>query len=805
MFRNYLKIGFRSLRKQPFQTTIFISGLALGLTAFLFLQQYTAFEKSYDDFHYASDQLYRVTTDQLVNGKIDTRDAMSFAGTASMFIEEVPEVINATTTYKTERMVFRKRNQPIEELNVIAVDTNFLDLFAYSVLEGDKKTMLSSPFSIVLTKTQAAKYFGEENPIGKTIEDLDEFNQAFTVTGIIEDIPENTHYHFDILVSLSSYQEDLEEYGWDGYNYYSYVLLDASATLAKVEQKLPALAKKYIGEDDQLFFNLQPVKDIHLHSDFTFEPQVHGSAKAVNFLSIISIFILLIAWINYINLSTAKAVERAKEVGLRKVVGAQQKQLIGQFFFESLLINLFGAVAALLLAFALTPYFNGLVGNTVIGNVFVNASFLGQLAIFFVIGTVATGFYPAIVLSSFQPINALRGAFSRTPKGVFLRKLLVVVQFAASLLLIASTVIIYKQVNFLTATKMGMDTTHVIGFERPAREDMTRAAYLSKIRTFENALLTKPGIKRVGGIQNMPGGESFDINSMSGAVSIPGKTDIVKSTVYLTGADDNYLDVLNIATLAGRNFDREIAADSNAVMVNTAFLNLLNIPDPNQVVGELLQLREGPNAARLPIVGVIDDFNRSSLKQQVEPTIFYYTQTPPRSVVKLSGEQMTSQLDFIQATYRDMFPNSPFAYTFLDERFAKIYAADRRFGIIFLNFSVLAIFVACMGLLGLSSYLALQRTKEVGIRKVLGASVQGIVLLFFRDFLWLILIAVLIGIPITYLGMSEWLAGYAHRIAFPWWVLSGAVLTLISIAFLTVSYQTWRLAIMNPTSTLRQN
>lgn len=805
MFRSYLKIGFRSLRKQPFQTTIFISGLALGLTAFLFLQQYTAFEKSYDDFHYAADQLYRVTTDQIVNGKIDTRDAMSFAGAASMFIEEIPEVINATTTYKTERMVFRKRNQPIEELNVIAVDTNFIDLFAYSVLQGDPKTMLSAPFSIVLTKTQAEKYFGAENPIGKTIEDLDEFNQAFTVTGVIEDIPENTHYHFDILVSLASYQEDLEENGWDGYNYYTYVLLDAGATLAQVEKKLPALAKKYIGEEDQLFFNLQPVKDIHLYSDFTFEPQVHGNARAVKFLSIISIFILLIAWINYINLSTAKAVERAKEVGLRKVVGAQQKQLIGQFFFESLLINLFGAMAALLLAFALTPYFNGLVGNTVVHNVFLNASFLGQLAIFFLIGTVATGFYPAIVLSSFQPISALRGAFSRTPKGIFLRKLLVVVQFAASLLLIASTVIIYQQVDFLTNTKMGMDTTHVIGFERPAPEDMSREAYLSKIRAFENALLAKPEIKSVGSIQNMPGGESFDINSTSSGVSIPGQTDIIKSTVYLTGADDHYLDVLNIDLLAGRNFDREIAADSDAVMVNAAFLKLLNIADPSLAVGELLQLREGPNAARLPIVGVIDDFNRSTLKEQVEPTIFYYSETAPRSVVKLSGEKVAEQLDFIQTTYQEMFPNAPFAYTFLDERFAKIYAADRRFGSIFLSFSILAIFVACMGLLGLSSYLALQRTKEVGIRKVLGASVQSIVLLFFRDFLWLILIAVVIGIPVTYLGMSEWLAGYAHRIAFPWWVLSGAILTLVGIAFLTVSYQTWRLAILNPTSTLRQN
>lgn len=805
MFRSYLKIAFRNIRKSPFQTFIFVSGLALGLTAFLFLQQYTVFEKSYDDFHYASDRLYRVTTDQLVNGNIGTRDAMSFAQSGPMLLEELPEVVNYTTTYKTERMVFRKRNQPIEELHVIAADSNFLDLFAYQIIEGDKETMLSAPMSIVLTRTQAEKYFGAENPMGKSVEDLEEFNQPFTVTGIIEDIPPYTHYHFDILVSLTTFQEDMDDDSWDGYNYYTYVLLDKNADLSQVNKKIPALCRKYLGEETQLRFNLQAIKDIHLYSDFTFEPQVHGSAKAVKFLSIISIFILLIAWVNYINLSTAKAVERAKEVGLRKVVGAQQKQLIGQFFIESVIINSLGALAALGLAFCLTPYFNDLVGSVVIDNVFFNLSFLKQLAFFFLFGTIVTGFYPAIVISSFRPITALRGAFSRTPKGIFLRKFLVVVQFSASLLLIASTAIIYQQVNFITTLEMGMDPTHVIGFERPGSGEMSREAYLSKITTFENTLLAEPGIQSVGGIQNMPGGESFDINSMSNSVSIVGKTDFIESTIYLTGADDNYFNVLDIKTIAGRNFDRDIAADSSAIIVNASFLKFLNISDASSVVGELLQFGKGEGAMKLPIIGVINDFNRSSLKEQVEPTVFYHTLTPPKSVVKLNGEQLAENLDYIQNTYREMFPNSPFAYAFLEERFAKIYAKERRFGHIFLIFSMLAIFVACMGLFGLSSYLATQRMKEVGIRKVLGASVKSIVFLFFRDFLWLILIAILIGIPITYLGMSEWLAGYAYRISFPWGGLLIATITLIGVAFLTVSYQTWRLAILNPTMTIRQD
>lgn len=804
MFTNYLKIAFRNLRKQPLYTLIFISGLAIGLAAYLSLNQYTAFEKSYDTFHEDSEDLYRLTTDQYVNGEIQTRDAMSYAPAGPAMREELPEVINYSTSYKTEWMVFRKQNEPIEELNVIAADSNFLTLFNHQIIAGDRTKMLSEPMSIVLTQSQARKYFGEEDPLGQTIEDLDRFREMFTVTGIIADVPGNTHYHFDILVSLASFQENVEDDAWDAYNYYTFLKLDKNADPAAVARKLPALSKKYMGEADQLFFNLQPVRDIHLHSDFTFEPQEHGSARAVWFLDIISIFILLIAWVNYINLSTAKAVERAKEVGLRKVVGANKKHLIAQFFTESFLINLAGAGLALLVAIIVAPYFNEIVGKEVLDNIIFQGDFLLKLGGFFLLGTLITGFYPAIVLSSFMPITALRGNYGRAKKGAFLRKFLVVVQFSASLLLIASTIIIYKQVTFMTSRELGMNTKQVLGLEKPAFGDISREAYISRIDAFEQRILARAGINAVGGIQNMPGGSSFDINSMSGGIRIAGSDDIQHSTVYLTGADDNYFDVLNANILSGRNFDRELAADTMAFIVNAAFLKLMNVTDTNSLVGSFVQFGREADATRYPVVGVVNDFNRSTLKDEVEPTIFYHNPTTPRWVIKLSEDHITDNVAFIQRTYQEMFPDTPFSYSFLDERFEAIYAGDKRFGNMFLYFSLLAIFVASMGLFGLSSYMALQRTKEVGIRKVLGASVGSIIILFFRDFLVLIIIAVLVGVPLTYLGMNGWLAGYAHRISFPWWVLSLAILSIIGLAFFTVSYQSWRLALLNPTETIRQ-
>lgn len=803
MIKNYFKIGLRNLLKHKSYSTIHVLGLALGLAAFLLINQYTTFEKSYDRFHPKIEQLYRLTTDNITDGVMQARDAMSFAPSGAALQEELPEVIGHTTTYKTWRIILRKEGQPVEEEMVIAADSNFLQLFNYPLVKGNAETLLREPNTIVLTQSQARKYFGDADPVGQIIEVLDPINRPFKVTGILEDTPRNTHYKFDMIISLSSIQERVEQDAWNDYNYYTYLLLDEQAQIERLRAKLPALSKKYLSEESDLVFNLQPVKDIHLHSNFTFEPEIHGSARATRFLDIISIFILIIAWVNYINLSTARAVERAREVGVRKVVGARKKQLIGQFLTESLLINFLGAVLALTFVQLLAPYFHSLVGNTILTDVLTNTSLLLKLGLFFLLGAFVAGFYPALILSSFQPIGVLKGSFGRSKQGVSLRKVLVVVQFAASLILIANTVIVYQQVRYITSRDMGIDIDRVVGFPNPRPSQEERAQFENKYQTFLDELQRLDGVEKVASISNLPGGGSADISSSSGGIRIVGKTERLSSTVYLASMNDQYRDALDIELIAGRNFNREFATDTSGVVVNMALLKKLNINDPASVINERIQFGRNENNTKFQIVGVFGNYNRSSLKNDVEPTVFFYQEAASNTVAKLSDGPIAANIDRVEATWQQFFPETPFEYTFLDQRFEKLYLEDKKFGFLFANFALLAIIVASMGLLGLASFLSIQRTKEVGVRKVLGASVTNIILLFFKDFVWLIVVAAVIGLPLIYLGMNEWLNGYAYRIDFPWWALVFSVIVVGLLAFITVSYQTYKVAVLNPARTIR--
>ncbi len=803
MLQNYLKIGFRNLLKHKFSTFIHIFGLAIGLAAFLLINRYTSFERSYDTFHTNPDNLYRLTTDNIVNGQLQVRDAMSFAPSGKVLTDDVPEITGYTTTYKLENLIIRKDAVPLEEQMVVAADSNFLRYFHYPLIAGNAETALSQPNSLVLSEEMALKYFGSTDVIGRSLEVLGRFNRSFDVTGVFAEARQNTHYKFNLLISLGSIQDQIENDEWNGFNYYTYLDIQPGADIAALEKKIEPLAEKYIGENSQLYFNLQPVTDIHLHSDFTFEPEIHGSAKAVRFLSIISIFILVIAWVNYINLSTAKAVERAREVGLRKVVGAKKQHLLGQFFLEAVLINLLGAVTALVLVQLALPYFHTLVGKTIVTSAWSDPGLLRQLALFFVIGIFAAGFYPALVLSSFRPLEVLRGRFSKSQKGQLLRKSLVVIQFAASLILIANTLIVYRQVNYLMGRDKGIDIDRVVGISNPRVSQQERDQYRIKYKAFKDELERVPGIAQVGSMSNVPGGGSSDISSNSGGARIVGLTDRVHTTIYINTIDDQATDLLDMDLLYGRSFHEDIKSDTMAVIVNEALLQKLNVPDPSKVINERLMFGENADNDKYPVVGVISNFNRSTLKNHVEPTVFFYRERSSNTLVKLGDTDLSTAMAGIENTWNSFFPNDPFNYTFLDQRFEKLYMEDRKFGWLFANFSILAIFVASMGLFGLSSFLALRRTKEIGVRKVLGASVGSIVLLFFREFLWLVLYAVIIGVPLVYFSMDPWLSGYAYRIDFPWWILVVSALTVTLFAFMTVGYQNFKVAQLNPATSIR--
>ncbi|MGK7390538.1 MAG: ABC transporter permease [Candidatus Cyclobacteriaceae bacterium M2_1C_046] len=803
MFRNYLKISSRNLLRYKLFTAINILGLVIGLSSFLLINEYVNYEKSYDQFYKGSENIYRLSTVQYINGEIGVKDAMTFHPAARSVKEEIAGVSDFTVTFKFNQIYIRKGESVIEEDKVISADSSFFEVFDHRIISGSKAQMLSGPDQLVLTRSKAKFYFGDKDPVGETLELLGSFNRTFKVTGVIEDIPENTHYKYNIIMSDESIKDRGDYDKWNAFNYYSYLKVEDDLSVEAINDQLIDLSVKYLGENTNNRFYVFPAEDLHLHSDFTFEAEIPGSAKAVKFLMIISLFILLIAWINYINLSTARAVNRAKEVGIRKVIGAYKGQLITQFLMEALLVNLLASMVALLTCEMLAPFFNQLVGKEVLTNVWNHPSFLTNLLIFFIIGTIVSGFYPAMVLSGFKPVLVLKGKFKSSKGGSRLRKGLVIIQFAASIILIAATFTVYRQLNFIQGRDLGISTDYVVGFELPQVSRDQRESHNSKVQTFKNVLSNHNAIETVGGTSSLPGGGNADISSSSGKVRIVGKTDKVPGTTYLQYIDDQYLNAVDMQLLAGRNFDRKRTEDSLVIMVNEAFFTKFNITDKRSMLNERIQFGDNDKNRKFEIIGIVKDFNRTSLRSTVEPTVFVPQYSSGNIAMELNPDSYREGLIFLEKTWKEFFPDTPLSYSFLDDRFASLYEQDQRFGKVFGTFAVLAIFIATLGLFGLSSFMAVQRTVEVGVRKVLGASVINIITIFFKEFLILLLVAGIVSIPLIYFAMSEWLSNYAYRIEFPWLFSFAALAIVVVFALSTVGYQIYKVAILDPVKTLK--
>ena len=799
MLRNYFKIGARNLAQQKLFTFINVIGLAFGLTAFLLINEYVKFERSYDSQFEKSSQLYRVATVEKINGVAHTKDANAYSLSANVLFDDLPEVVGFTSTYKFDGLTFRMGDKVFRESNIVTADTNFLDLFTHKVLLGSKADMFKEPYSVVLTKSKAEFYFGNETPIGQTIDILDNYNRPFKVTGVLEDVSDNTHYKFEILVSHRSIESNWDFGSWNANNYYGYVILEKGINYLDLEEKLAQLSKKYLGENTDSFFDLFPIQGIHLKSDYIFEPEATGNATAVDFMALISIFILFIAWVNYINLSTARALQRAKEVGLRKVIGAFKSQLIVQFLLEALMVNSVAALLALIIAEASLPYYNSLIGTELTDHIWNYLPFLQNLMLFFIVGTFISGFYPAVVLSSFKPAVVLRGTFSKSKAGTNLRKSLVVFQFVASIVLIAGTLIVYKQLKYMADKDIGISIDYVIGFLLPEVDREQRKAHKVLINSFKEELKNHSAVDVVGGTSNLPGGSAVDINTTTDAVRIVGITEEKDGITYVQWNDDFFLDAVGMQLLAGRDFDRKIISDSSAIMINEAFLQKFNISNPDSVLNHKMEIWGG----EFNIIGVVKNYSRMSLKSAVEPTMFMPDLTPNNLVVKLKPAQYQAGLEFIESKWKAFFPDSPLDYTFLDQRFKRLYQQDERFGQVYLIFSVLAILIATLGLFGLSSFMAIQRTKEVGVRKVLGASIPSIITIFYKDFIILLSISALLAVPAVYYSMSLWLETYAFRIEFPWLLAVVSILIVTFFALITVGWQTFKVAVLNPANTLK--
>jgi putative ABC transport system permease protein len=817
MLKNYFKTAWRNLGKNKVFSFINIAGLAIGMAACLLILQFVNFELSYDQFNKNVSDIYRVYNDRYQNGKLIQHGTITYSAIGKAMQSDYPEVINHTRVFPWGNNIITCDNKKFGDQNVTAVENSFLSMFSYRLIAGDYGTALKDPYSVILTQTAAHKYFAvPDNNInsilGKAII-IGRDSLPYKITGVSMDVPENSHLQFDILVSYVSMLSGKDPYKQADYDFtdsdfWHYIQLRHGTDYKALQAKLAAFSQKYfqgnkISGSVEKFY-LQPLARAHLYSDFEYEIGKTGSATVVLGLLIIALFIIVIAWVNYINLSTARSSERAREVGVRKVTGATRAQLIRQFLTESLLINMIALILAALSVIILQPAFNALIQHKLsfsflfqksLGGYSITIGLLGLMAA----GIFISGFYPAFVLSSFKPILVLKGKFSASKKGIVLRKGLVIGQFAITVALIIGSFIVYKQIKYMNEQELGMNIDQMIVVNPPLLSNFD-SAFMARENSFKQEVRQIASVKGVTTSNTVAGNEmarDFDIR----------RTDDNSGnhfTLRRMGADYDFINVYAIKLLAGRNFSRvDYNPDYNKlhnILLNASAVKLLGFKSNEDAVEKSIMRGD----KKWDVVGVINDYHQKSLRYPLEPLLlmpFYGTYNPIS--IKLNTANITATVAAIKAKYAEFFPGNLFDYYFLDEKFNQQYKNDQLFGKAFSIFAGFAVFIACLGLLGLSLFATAQRTKEIGVRKVLGASVSNIVLLLSKDFIQLVIIAFVIASPVAWFVMHRWLQDFAYRINIEWWVFAIAGILAIVIALATISFQAIKAAIANPVKSLR--
>ncbi|MBK0381063.1 ABC transporter permease [Mucilaginibacter segetis] len=792
MIKNYFKIALRNLWRHRGFSFINIAGLSVGITACFFIFMYVSFELSYDDFHSKGDRIYRIVTDIKTPSETINTSSTSWAF-APAIKADFPQV-EAFVRVSGGSFLVRKDNVKFQEDNTLFADSTFFSVFDFKLLKGDPKTALTQQASLVFSETAAKKYFGDKDPVGQTVLVTGDAIPA-VVTGVMEDMPENSQIKADMLISMSTltqkFNKGLDDQ-WGNYGATSYLLLKPGVNYKSFEAQLPAFMEKRNGTEakqSQMFATLflEPLKDVYLHS--TRSGQQSGSINNVYVFSIVAVFILLIACINFINLTTARSVERAKEVGIRKVVGAAKGELAGQFIGESIILCLFAFIITIILSVLLLPTFNQLAGKTVSPGVFSNAYYILSLfGISVGIGLLA-GIYPALVISSFKPVLVLKGRFSTGNKGSLLRKSLVVAQFSISIALIIGTIIVYNQMDFMQNRDLGFSKDQTIVLD--TNGDPAKDAFKQSVKEI-------PGVKSAALSSSIPGGGNM--GAYSEIENSKGDLQIANLDLYYV--DFDYIKQYNIKMVAGRAFSRDFLKTdtTQAMILNEEAVKLFGYTSPQQAIGRRFKQwgREGK------IIGVMKDFHYRSLQEKIKPLSMRAENGNLNMIsIKVSAKNLPATLSAIESKWKTLIPNRPYSYYFLDEFFDRQYRSEQRFGKLFFNFSILAISISCLGLLGLASYSTFQRTREIGIRKVLGATTTGIVNMLSVDFIKLVIISIFIATPVAWYFMYKWLKDFAYRIDIQWWVfvLSGSL--AIVVALLTISFQAIKAAIANPVKSLR--
>ena len=822
MLFHYLKVAFRTLWRHPFLSGITILGLAVGMAACLLILQYTSLEWSYDRFHQNSGRIYRLQSDRYESSTLIEKSAKTtpeLGAALKTAFPEVSAVAPATKWYGGVVFAPHTTGSPLafNEPDVLFVNAAFLQVFSFPLRQG-LAAVLDEPNSAIITEQTAVKYFGKQNPIGKTLV-LDNHNQGhhFTVTvrGVCRDVPTNSHLKFNFLISRNTGTSAGGPSTWSVYNY---ILLAPQTNAGSLAAKLPGFMQHFprgqaTTTTNRYALALQPLTAIHLYSELTEEVPGSGNGTMVWFLTGIAALILLIAYVNYINLATARATERAKEVGIRKVLGSQRSHLIRQFFLEALLLNLVSATIALTLVQFSLPWFSRLVGTAVIFNLGQPYWFGGGLLGLLLTGAVLSGLYPALILSAYQPVQVLKGRVSAVSRGVTLRQSLVVFQFVASITLLVGTFTVYRQLSYMRSKDLGMDITRTLVIAAPQSRRETLAqeqAFYQKNNLFKTEISRYSGVTGITTTSNVPGIVVDWTPRYFSSADAPDKAAVNRPTMAV---GPEFIRQFRLQVVAGQEIlpeqARHLAAQQvTPIMLNEAAVQACGFGSPEKAIGQAIYMRNGKGKNfKNQVVGVIRNFHQQSLKETYTPLIFLISADAgavTHYALKVNSAHISSTIARIKTTYKSLFPGSPFEYFFLDAFFNQQYQTDQQFGQVFSLFTGLAILVACLGLFGLCLFTTGQRTKEIGIRKVLGASVFSIVALLSREFLKLVLLANILAWPLAYWGTQSWLQNYSFRIPVSGWLFVVPALLVLATAFLTISFQAIKAAVANPVNALRR-
>jgi putative ABC transport system permease protein len=822
MIQTMFSRAYRSFQKNKFFSILNMMGLAIGMAVFLLIAQYVKFETSYEDFVPERDNTYRLTLDTYVGPDHVRATAENFPAAGPAFAAALPEVEKYARLYnmgfKNNVVITNEEAVPpvaLKQRRFLYADASFLAMMGYTLTSGDVNTALAKANTAVITQDMARRYFGNADPIGKTLrmQDDDNNRELVQITGVIAAVPDNTHLKFDVLFSyntlLARTRPDRPDFGvaryensWSRNDMYTFVKLRAGADPRTVEAKLPAIINEKVPDlkerNERYVMALQPIKDIHLTSRLSDEAGPNGDLSIVNFLGLIGVFVLAIAWINYVNLSTAKALERAKEVGVRKVMGAVRFQLVRQFLAEAALVNLLSIVVALAIVGASLPSFNMLSGLSLTTTHMFEPWFVLLIFGLWAVGTLLSGFYPAMVLSSFKPATILKGKMKNSARGIVLRRSLVVFQFMASVALIAGTFIVYTQLNYMMSRDIGVNIDQVLVVERPGVMPEQRGP---AIDVFHNELRKDPAVQSVASSTTVPGAQREWKTQMKRY----GDTDDKSATMILNSMDYNFTEVFKMKVLAGRAFSEAHTQDPDTSLIITASAaKALGFKTPAEAIGQTLSFTDYDFNSI--VVGVVNDYHQLSLKKTLAPVVFQcgpYDGEFYSVRINTDGDNLDRTLANVRAAYEKAFPGNPFDYFFLDDYFNSQYKNERQFGVLFTTFAALALAIGCLGLLGLSAYTVVQRTKEIGIRKVLGSSEGGVFVLLSKDYVRLVMLAIVLSVPLVYYLMDSWLQSFAYHTSISPFVFVGAGAIVLAISLLTVSVQTLRAARANPIDSLR--